>query len=88
MIRVSMSAFEERRQPLYFGDKDYAEQTAEAGKRFMRLIEFSPPPYQLVFLHRKLSGIFNLLKSMDVTMNLSPYWDRVLQSPDAAAPSA
>lgn len=83
MIRASMSAFDDKRQPLYFGDKDYANLTGEAGKRFVQLIEFSPPPNELVFLHRKLGGIFSLLKSMDLTLDLRPYWNRVQESPHA-----
>lgn len=83
MIRASMSAFDEKRQPLYFGDKNYAELTTETGKRFIQLIEFSSPPNELVFLHRKLGGIFNLLRAMDLTFDLSPYWERVLNSPHA-----
>lgn len=32
----------------------------------------------LLFLHRKLGGIFHQLKRLDVRMNLSPYWDRMI----------
>lgn len=31
-----------------------------------------------LFLHRKLGGIFHQLKRLDVRMNLSPYWDRMI----------
>lgn len=80
MIRASMSAFDDKQQPLDFTNKDYAQLTTDTGKRFIQLIEFSPPPNELVFLHRKLGGIFNLLRAMQITVDLAPYWKRVQNS--------
>jgi len=79
MIRASLSAFDEDRQPLHFGDSDYYKKTAEASKKLMKLVEFSAPPHQLIFLHRKLSGVFNMLKKMDLAIDLGPFWTHVIE---------
>jgi hypothetical protein len=30
-----------------------------------------------VFLHRKLGGLFSLLKEMEVEIDLSPFWEKI-----------
>jgi hypothetical protein len=32
----------------------------------------------LIFLHRKLGGLFQMLKRLDVTLDLRPYWDQTV----------
>ena len=46
---------------------------------FTEKLRFSPPPRKLLFLHRKLGGLFQLLKRLDVAMDLSPYWERMVE---------
>jgi hypothetical protein len=38
---------------------------------------YSPPPKDLIFLHRKLAGIFIFLKKLDVKIKLKDYWHYV-----------
>jgi hypothetical protein len=32
-------------------------------------------------LHRKLGGLFNLLKRLDVRLDLRPYWAKMVKAP-------
>jgi aarF domain-containing kinase len=41
-------------------------------------LRFSPPPRRLLFLHRKLGGLFQLLRRLDLRLDLAPYWDRMV----------
>jgi len=79
MMRVSLEPFRLARQPFSFADADYAARSRETVLRFTERLRFSPPPRDLLFLHRKLGGLFQLLKRLDVTLDLSPYWERMVQ---------
>ena len=79
MMRVSLEPFEASRQPFAFADADYAARSREVVMNFTEKLRFSPPPRKLLFLHRKLGGLFQLLKRLDVAMDLSPYWERMVE---------
>jgi aarF domain-containing kinase len=81
-LMVASEPFAPSRQPFAFRDAAYAERSQDIGRRFVRSLRFSPPPRRLLFLHRKLGGIFQLLKRLDLELDLRPYWDRMLQSND------
>ncbi|HYQ30159.1 MAG TPA: AarF/ABC1/UbiB kinase family protein [Polyangiaceae bacterium] len=81
-LAVASEPFAPSRQPFQFRDAGYAERSQDIGRRFVRSLEFSPPPRRLLFLHRKLGGIFQLLKRLDVELDLRPYWERLVQSSD------
>lgn len=78
MLLVSVDPFQSANQPFAFGDASYATRSLDIVKRFVKSLRYSPPPRRLLFLHRKLGGIFHLLKRLDVQMNLSPYWDKMV----------
>lgn len=77
MIKVSLEPFSESLQPFRFTDPDFEKRTREANIAFTRALVYSPPPRQLLFLHRKLGGIFNLVKRLGVELDLRPYWARM-----------
>jgi aarF domain-containing kinase len=81
-LTVACEPFAPSRQPFAFRDAGYAERSQDIGRRFVRALQFSPPPRRLLFLHRKLGGIFQLLKRLDLELDLRPYWDRMIQSTD------
>jgi aarF domain-containing kinase len=58
-----------------FADREYNEKTKECVKKFVMSLKYSPPPYKLLFLHRKLGGISALLRRLQVEMDLTKYWD-------------
>ncbi len=75
MLRMSIEPFHKDRQPFCFSDTDYANKMRNTGKEFLRLSKHTPPPHQLIFLHRKLGGTFHLLKTIKAEVDLTPYWE-------------
>lgn len=74
----SVEPFFASKQPFQFDDSDYAKRTREAGQRFGRSLKYSPPPQRILFLHRKLGGIFNFVRKLDVRLDLTPYWKKMV----------
>ena len=82
MIQVALEPFNPSKQPFDFQNKDFEKRTKEVNLRFSRLLKYSSPPQKILFLHRKLGGIFNLVKLMGIKMNLMPYWDIMINPKD------
>jgi len=80
LLRSAVEPFLPSRQPFRFRDEDYARQAREVAREFTTSLRYSPPPRRLLFLHRKLGGLFQLLKRLDVTLDLLPYWERMVGS--------
>ena len=59
-----------------FGESDYPERMRNISRRFVQALKFSPPPRQLIFLHRKLSGIFYILRGLKVKLPLKQYTEK------------
>lgn len=78
LLLLSAEPFSADKQPFQFEDSDYARRTREAGAKFAKSLKFSPPPQSILFLHRKLGGIFNFVRKLDVKLDLRPYWEPVL----------
>lgn len=78
MLRASVEPFDPRRQPFSFFDRDYAQQVRTKSIEFTKLVRKSAPPHQILFLHRKLGGVFSLLRTMNVAIDLTPYWNRLV----------
>ncbi len=78
MIVCSAEPFDETRQPFAFRDADYAARSRDIVTRFVKSLAYSPPPRRLTFLHRKLGGLFQLLKRLDVELDLAPYWAKMV----------
>jgi predicted unusual protein kinase regulating ubiquinone biosynthesis (AarF/ABC1/UbiB family) len=82
LIRASLSPFDPKQQPFRFADAHYAQEMREKGLKLVQACQVSPPPRPILFLHRKLGGIFHLLKTMEVELDLTTSWERmVLQEP-------
>jgi aarF domain-containing kinase len=78
MLVSSVEPFEPRRQPFAFRDADYAVRSRVVVREFVQSLQFSSPPHRLIFLHRKLGGIFQLLKRLDLELDLSRYWEQMV----------
>lgn len=85
LLMNSIEPFFASKQPFQFEDADYAKRTREAGTRFAKSLRYSPPPQRILFLHRKLGGIFNFVRKLDVKLDLTPYWRKMV---GAALPPA
>lgn len=57
-----------------FSDRNHALESQSASKALAAELIYSPPPYSLIFLHRKLAGVYSVLKSLEVKLDISPYW--------------
>lgn len=78
LLISAVEPFAPRNQPFNFADPEYATRARDVGQAFTRGLRYSPPPRELVFLHRKLGGLFNILKRMGVQMDLKPYWQTMV----------
>ncbi len=85
MLLSSVEPFKANLQPFVFRDADYAARSRDVATRFTRSLQFSPPPRKLIFLHRKLGGLFQLLKRLDVELDLAPYWEQMIATPPPSA---
>lgn len=77
-MHLSLEPFSEHLQPFHFADKDYGQRTLSVGRNFTSSLKYSAPPQHIMLLHRKLGGIFNILRNMEVSLNLTPYWKKML----------
>lgn len=77
-MKLSLEPFSAHLQPFHFADKDYAERTLKVGRSFSNSLKYSAPPKHILLLHRKLGGIFNIIRRMDVALDLTPYWEKML----------
>ena len=62
-----------------FSDESYVRNMRKHSKALMTALKFSSPPKNLIFLHRKLGGIFNMLRILKVTLDLRHYTERFEQ---------
>ncbi len=79
LLTSAVEPFDPRRQPFVFADDDYKARARDVGRRFVKSLAHSPPPRRLIFLHRKLGGLFHLLRRLDVQLDLRPYWERMVE---------
>jgi aarF domain-containing kinase len=77
LIRIVLRVFRPEAQPVDFTSKQLVQEPGEAAHAFYTGLKHSPPPAQLLFLHRKLGGVFSLVKALRGKLDLTPYWERV-----------
>lgn len=64
--------------PLFdFSDPQHSLNSQNASKVLADRLVYSPPPYNLIFLHRKLAGVYSILKSLEVKFDVSGYWQKM-----------
>jgi aarF domain-containing kinase len=77
LIRHSMSLFDPARQPVDFTDTAYMKQSKELALDFIRRVKHSAPPESLLFLNRKISGLYRLLGMLEARKDLQGFVERV-----------
>jgi aarF domain-containing kinase len=77
LMRIVLRVFRPEAQPVDFTSKQLVQEPGEAAHAFYKGLKHSPPPAQLLFLHRKLGGVFSLVKALRGKIDLMPYWERV-----------
>lgn len=78
MMDVSIRPFRPESQPFQFHDRDYTKETRQVSLAFVKSLKKSSPPRHIVFLHRKLGGIYALMKTLEIEMDLLPIWKRIV----------
>lgn len=63
-----------------FTSSEFVQTTRDLSVQFTQALEFSAPPKDLIFLHRKLGGIFGLMKKCRAKIALRPYMEDILNS--------
>lgn len=57
-----------------FTDKSFLNQSRDLTWELNKKCRYSPPPRDLLFLHRKLVGVFILIKKLGAKIRLNDYW--------------
>lgn len=63
--------------PFDFADKKFFEDSRTISWTLTRKCKYSPPPKDLLFLHRKLAGVFILIRKLEGKLILRDYWYKV-----------
>ena len=77
MIDV-MSFFRPENNPLDFSNEKITKKLLDSGWELWKKQRISTPNSNLVFLHRKLGGLFSLLKESKLTIDLYPMWIKII----------
>jgi aarF domain-containing kinase len=80
LLSVVTRVFRPEFQPVEFQDQAYVAECAAALKVFYQSLKHSPPPAQLIFLHRKLGGVYSMGRALRTRVDLVPYWERLQAS--------
>lgn len=77
MLKTAIKPFfadQQGRNLFDFSSAIHTQESQETVRALSRELIYSPPPYSIVFLHRKLGGVYSILKSLNVQLDVSPYW--------------
>lgn len=62
-----------------FSDDTYLKENSRLSRELLQKLKYSPPPHQLIFLHRKLGGIYAILRKLAVEIDVNQFWNRIEQ---------
>ncbi len=77
MLKTAIKPFfvEKSGTPYFdFADRNHTLESQKAVKALSQGLVYSAPPYSIIFLHRKLAGVYSILKSLEVQLDISNYW--------------
>ncbi len=83
LLEAVLIVFSPGAQPVDFQDKRLVEDASVKLKAFYQQLVCSAPPAQLLFLHRKLGGIYSMGRALRARIDLLPYAARL--EPDGAS---
>lgn len=73
MMRMLVAPFQSN-EAFDFADKSFLDRSRDLSWEMTRKCKYSPPPKDLLFLHRKLVGVFVFIKKLDAKVTLKDYW--------------
>lgn len=65
-------------QPFDYSSVEFNSNLKKNAFKFVKSLRYSSPPKDFIFLHRKLGGIFLILKKLGVKIDTSTYFDDIL----------
>ncbi|KHD88262.1 MAG: hypothetical protein OM95_08860 [Bdellovibrio sp. ArHS] len=80
LMMLGMSPFfHEQGAKFNFKDDEFLKRNSQLSRQLIQNLKFSPPPHKLIFLHRKLGGIFAALRKLEVELDLHEYWEQIVR---------
>lgn len=82
LMKLGMSPFFQNQigSKFSFKDDEFLKSNSRLSRQLVQSLKFSPPPHKLIFLHRKLGGIFAALRKLEVELDLHEYWERIINT--------
>ena len=77
LLEAVLIVFSPAVQPVDFQDKALVENASVKLKAYYQRLTCSPPPAQLIFLHRKLGGVYSMARALQARIDLLPYAARL-----------
>lgn len=79
LMKLGMSPFFKhgKNGKFSFKNDDFLKENSRLSKQLIQTLKFSPPPHKLIFLHRKLGGVFAILRKLEVDLDLTEYWKTI-----------
>jgi hypothetical protein len=59
-----------------FTDQEHPKKVRILSQNLIKELRFSSPPKDLIFLHRKLGGVYQMLRQLEVDLELGSYISR------------
>ncbi len=78
MMRRIVSIFRPENQPFNFADTQYLQDMRQSALTFSQAVQYTAPAKKLIFLNRKLGGVFHLLKDLRVQVDLAKHWQQIM----------
>lgn len=60
-----------------FSDDTFLKENGMLARTLLQKLKFSAPPHQLLFLHRKLGGVYAILRKLEVEIEVSDFWSAI-----------
>ncbi len=77
LLTHALTPLHPKKQPFDFNDEVFAEQAKTNLIDFIKSLKHSSPPRDLIFLNRKLGGIYRFMRVLKVKINLGSYLERL-----------
>ncbi len=76
-IQHCVQLFQKENNPYDFSKEDLSKKLFESGVKLFKLQRYSQPHSEMVFLHRKIGGLFSLLVKLKVQIDLNSFWSKI-----------
>ena len=80
MMELVVGVFRPENQPFDFSSSEYLASIRTTTLGFAAKVRYTSPAKDLIFLNRKLGGMFHLLKDLGASHDLSKFWTVIDQA--------